>query len=170
MSPLGRVTAIAAALALASFGIAAAQTRIDRRPSPPRTVPTGERVAPTEVIETPIWTQRAVQEDIIRVYPPEAREAKLQGAAQLTCEAKPGGRVQSCVVAGEAPAGAGFGEAALKLTGRYRMASFDADRNPVGGRKVNFQVVFAPGLAYQPFAADPGRGQNQVDAGVLGGR
>ncbi|MBL8555951.1 MAG: TonB family protein [Phenylobacterium sp.] len=77
----------------------------------------------------PEWIDKPDGLDVARVYPAAASAAKLEGRATLECGVDGEGRLTHCKVASEAPAAAGFGEAALQLAAEFRMK--EKDRNGV---------------------------------------
>ncbi len=68
-----------------------------------------------------LWAQHPQAGDIEREYPKAARKAREPGVVKLTCKATAEYRLDACVVASEEPAGLGFGEAALKLTPKFKL-------------------------------------------------
>jgi periplasmic protein TonB len=77
-----------------------------------------------------------------RVYPPAAASRALDARVQLDCVADGAGRLESCAVASEEPAGSGFGAAALKLRTIYAMRPLLADGRSVAGGRVRVEVTF----------------------------
>lgn len=87
-------------------------------------------VGPVEIVD-PHWTSRPAGLD--RYYPRRAREAGREGAALLDCRVTTSGAL-ACVVFSETPGGWGFGAAALRMAGDYRMTPAMRDDVPVEGR------------------------------------
>lgn len=82
--------------------------------------------------------------------------ATVTGKAQLGCVADKGGRLIDCKVLREAPAGQGFGEAALSVVGYERIATKDAAGASVEGRPVRTTLEFlAPGDANPDWVRKP---------------
>ena len=102
-------------------------------PSPP---------ASAGVITRPNWLSRPSGEQMARYYPRRALEREISGRAVLQCRVTAAGQVAACTVAGETPAGAGFGEAALKLARYFRMSPQTEDGQPVEGGSVRVPLVF----------------------------
>jgi protein TonB len=77
-----------------------------------------------------------------RHYPDRALEREIQGRAVLQCRVTASGQVTACTVAGETPASAGFGDAALKVSRYFRMSPQTEDGRPVEGASVRVPVTF----------------------------
>ena len=54
------------------------------------------------------------------------------------------GRLNQCVVLSEAPAGWGFGQAAVATAHNFWMKPMTRDGQPVSGSKINIPIVFDP--------------------------
>jgi TonB family protein len=65
------------------------------------------------------WVSAPTAAQVAAAYPAAAKAAHQTGKAVLDCRLQPDGRLRACKTLSETPAGAGFGEAALKLTGRF---------------------------------------------------
>lgn len=102
------------------------------------------------VIVRPDWLIKPKGTDVVDVYPPEAVKAGVGGAATIGCAVSVEGRLVDCKVLDEAPAQAGFGEAALKLSERFQMKPMSRDGHPVSGGKVRIPIRFALPHAPQP--------------------
>lgn len=92
------------------------------------------------MIENPRWLRRPSGLD--RYYPRRARESGIEGAVQLDCLVSPLG-VLRCAVISETPANWGFGAAALRIAGDYRMAPALRDGAATEGRyrmRIPFQL------------------------------
>lgn len=66
------------------------------------------------------WEQRPSGADIAAVYPSAAAERGVSGQAVIGCGLQSDGSLTRCRIISEAPADAGFGQAALKLTPKFR--------------------------------------------------
>jgi TonB family protein len=95
------------------------------------------------VIVKPDWVTRPTGADFADLYPPEALKAGVGGAAVVGCSVSAQGRLTDCKVLTEAPAQAGFGPAALKLSERLAMKPMGRDGHPVAGGRVRIPVRFA---------------------------
>ena len=69
----------------------------------------------------PGFLERPKADDIARFMPDYAVRKQLSGGAVLKCSVQPDSHLGNCRVAFEAPEGAGFGDAALKLAGLFRL-------------------------------------------------
>ncbi len=114
--------------------------------------PPAPAARPAPVIVKPDWVVKPVGADIADVYPPEAVKAGLGGAATIGCAVSLEGRLVDCKVLDEAPAQAGFGEAALKLSERFQMKPMTRDGHPVSGGKIRIPFRFALPHPPQPVA------------------
>lgn len=78
---------------------------------------------PTDVLtlSSPVWAERPGGWAVRRSYPAEAKRKKAIGGAVISCKLSADGRLTGCAVDSETPRDAGFGEAMLRLGGRFRM-------------------------------------------------
>jgi|SRR5579883_1599081 len=75
-------------------------------------------------------------------YPVRALSDGVDGAALIACRLDAKGVLHDCQVAGEQPAGYGFGAAALDLAADFKLTPRLVDGEPVGGAEVRFPVPF----------------------------
>jgi len=97
---------------------------------------------PSHVITKPDWVQRPTGADLVRFYPAEAVKQKLPGDATMECRVETTGLLSGCHVLRQSPEGAGFGDAALKMTDLFRMKPKTRDGRPVAGGVVRIPVAF----------------------------
>jgi hypothetical protein len=79
--------------------------------------------------------------DFSRFYPGRALDQEIEGQATLGCFVKPDHRLQ-CGVVSEAPAGFGFGHAALRIFARAHVEPQARNGEPSAGRCTLFFVPF----------------------------
>ena len=111
------------------------------------------------MINTPAWRSAPSFQDLARAYPPEAKG--VEGYAVLHCTVAPrSGEMGDCNPLTEYPENSGFGRAAMRLSGKFRM---DVLAIPRGGHYhlwVDIPVRFTP----------PTQISHEVDAPIwLGG-
>ena len=74
------------------------------------------------------------QPDLARFYPDRALEREQSGRTVLECQVETNGSLTNCSVVSESPAGAGFGQAALRAVRTMRIEPAMRDGQPVVGR------------------------------------
>lgn len=94
------------------------------------------------LIAQPDWVRRPTAEDVARYYPPAAAASRLAGGAVIACDVTADGRLSSCTVVREDPTGAGFGDAALKMSADFEMKPMSKGGHPVAGGKVRIPIRF----------------------------
>jgi TonB family protein len=94
------------------------------------------------VIGEPIWLEKPTGRDLAAVYPAKALAERLSGEVTIGCRVGRDGRLADCAVRSEAPIGAGFGEATLAMSRRFRMAARSETGQPTAGARVVIPVLF----------------------------
>lgn len=79
-----------------------------------------------------------------RYYPRAALEQGLSGQAVVECLVDERGRLD-CTTTLEAPLGAGFGDAAIRMTREFRIAPRTRDGQSTAGGRARFCFGFEPG-------------------------
>lgn len=88
------------------------------------------------------WVARPDGENLRFYYPVNAWRQNRNGSARLQCLVTPTGTLR-CRTSEEAPANAGFGEAARRMATAFRVAPTDANGQPTANRRVVVPVEFA---------------------------
>jgi hypothetical protein len=88
------------------------------------------------------WLSRPSGDDLRFFYPIEAWSNNRAGSAQLQCLVAADGALR-CQAQHETPAGAGFGDAARRLSSLLRVDATDAAGQPTANRHVTIPVQFA---------------------------
>lgn len=95
------------------------------------------------VVGKPVWAAMPSGSDFARAYPEAAKQAGLAtGRAVLLCDIAAGGRLSACSAESEEPAGMGFGDAALALSGGFRLQPWTVEGLPVVGGKVRAPIRY----------------------------
>jgi TonB family protein len=76
-------------------------------------------------------------------YPERALADQVEGKAAMDCMVMADGKLARCQIAGELPAGYGFGQATLDLAGDFVMKPRTMDGDPVAGAMVRVGVAFS---------------------------
>lgn len=90
------------------------------------------------------WEALPSAADMTAVYPAKASEAQIGGRAVISCIATGDGLLKDCAVEAEEPANQGFGDAALELSGKFRVAPRKSDGTPMSGTRVRLPLRFEP--------------------------
>lgn len=94
------------------------------------------------------WTQAPTGADFQRYYPKIAADREIPGRAILDCDVNAAGGLEHCRVVEETPQGYGFGEAALGLSGLFRMNPGSVDLSDPARRRAVVPIIF--GMAGKP--------------------
>lgn len=116
-------------------------------PAPPVLVaapppPTPKPPEPIHVITDPDWLRTPNGDDLARYYPDRAQRNGVEGKATINCAVNTGGSLVDCHVAAESPADQGFGGAAMKMAGAFRMRPETRDGVPVAGARISIPIRF----------------------------
>jgi TonB family protein len=98
--------------------------------------------APPVVLKNPVWAQKPTMAEMVSVYPKTAEKTNVSGKAVIDCRVGRDGRLGACSIRKQDPAQYGFGQAALKLTPRFRMEAKDADGRSTAGAAVTIPILF----------------------------
>lgn len=88
--------------------------------------------------QTEGWVSRPTSDHLARHYPPQAAQNRTEGFARIRCDVQADGRLTACEVLEESPAGAGFGEATLRIAPYFRMS------REIGGQSVEGSSIEIP--------------------------
>ena len=122
----------------ARFGNEQTGERIETLPHAAPDTPPQPTIGPDgEVMQPPVWARQPVPE-----YPEQAmRRGVESGVVELRCVALVSGELDPCRVMAEDPAGAGFGEAALRGVRDARVVPRTIDGRDTPGM-IQFKVRF----------------------------
>ena len=116
-------------------------------------VPDNDSDLPIEsTITNPDWVRLPTGDEMSRYYPALPKGLSLSGSVRMTCAVNVSGSLYDCHIVSEAPAGLGFGQAALRMTPVFKMKPQTIDGAPVNGAKVLVPVHF---IMPTPPAAPP---------------
>lgn len=96
------------------------------------------------VIGKPTWAKLPTAETLRAAFPADAGAGGTV-RVRLGCRVEQGGSVSGCEVAGEEPAGRGYGAAALKIASEFKLDTWTVEGFPTVGGTVNIPVRFELG-------------------------
>jgi periplasmic protein TonB len=96
---------------------------------------------PVPAIISPNWIERPNGADFERYYPFWAYLFQVEGEARLDCVVSVEGRLD-CSVMHEAPAGWGFGDAAVRISRHFRMRPLLRDGRPTAAGRYRLRIPF----------------------------
>ena len=143
---------------------------IPRPPATGRSAATCERIKPKDRNDKPVgarrfyigysflapgdanpdWMKKPTAQDLAGAFPVAAAKKRVDGKATIKCQADVAGFLQKCAVMTEAPAGLGFGQAALQLAPQFRMKPKIRGGKPVPTDDVTIPVNWQGFSNYQP--------------------
>jgi TonB family protein len=94
------------------------------------------------VIGKPDWVEKPTGADVADLYPKAAEKAGVTGMAVINCRVRKDGSLRACRIRKQDPAQYGFGDAALKMSARFRMKAKDQDGHPTAGGAVVIPIKF----------------------------
>lgn len=97
------------------------------------------------------WARHPTGADFARYYPKTAADRSIPGRAILDCDVDAAGALEHCRVVEETPLDHGFGDAALKLSGLFKMKPGTFDPSDPARRRSVVPIIF--GMAGQPLPA-----------------
>jgi protein TonB len=100
------------------------------------------REAKPRILTNPQFDRKPNADDMAQYYPERANRLGQEGAATIRCTVSAKGALIACLVASEAPADGGFGDAALKLAKVFRLKPATADGAPVDGGVFSTKITF----------------------------
>jgi TonB family protein len=95
------------------------------------------------VVGKPDWVKRPTGEDVASLYPKAAMDAGKEGMAVIACRVRSDGGLRACRVKKQDPGKYGFGQAALKMSPRFRMKATDGEGRSTAGAEVIIPIKFA---------------------------
>ncbi|MEO1045950.1 MAG: energy transducer TonB [Pseudomonadota bacterium] len=104
----------------------------------------GNGIGPGFELEPARWVRKMTYYQLRRYYPKAALRNKVSGEVELICNVKLNRRVRDCFVESETPAGAGFGQASLTASKRFRIFPREIDGEPVDGAPVLITIWYDP--------------------------
>lgn len=131
----GNRVILAMIFAAAAAGAAHAQAATDTAPT--------ATAAPTDVAASAQDAHPVIVHAALGDIPEAARRAHQEGEATLDCVVAEDGGL-GCALVEETPHGWGFGDAAVQLTQKFRVAARTTDGRTTGGGHLSLSILFSP--------------------------
>jgi TonB family protein len=110
---------------------------------PPMPIPVSAGPPPAPPTMTaPTWLAQPTAQEFSRYYPPRAFNEGVSGSATVDCLVD-GAGLLACTVVSEEPEGYGFGEAALRISRHFRVATETRDGRSTVGARIRRTIRFA---------------------------
>ena len=93
------------------------------------------------MVTKPAWVTLPTPADLNATFP-QAQNGVNEVRVVLGCTVQAGGSLGGCAVAQETPAGQGYGQGALALASKFRMAPWSPDGEPVIGAKIKLPIHY----------------------------
>jgi len=116
-----------------------------------------------KIITQPVWATIPSAAEFTATYPTAALRNRVEGRATLQCEVDRAGALVNCAVTQEEPAGAGFGEAAFRISALFRMRPLSQDRVRTAGGQITMPIRFKLPEELPPDAIPTGVSIQQPD-------
>ena len=102
----------------------------------------GAAPAQPHVVVDPDWQSIPSGADMAEFYPKDAAAKHIEGAATIRCMITAAGNLEACKAIDETPPGAGFGDAAIAMSAKFKMRPKTRDGVPVPGGVVTIPIRF----------------------------
>lgn len=112
-------------------------------PVPDLPQPRPHKAADGHMVADPDWRRQPTGDDIARYYPEAAQQKHVTGRVVIACLVALDGQLTGCKTVSESPPGWGFGEAAGRLSGQFRMWPRTIDGQPVDSGQVRIPIMFS---------------------------
>lgn len=88
-----------------------------------------------------VWRAKPSANDMAAYYPPKAQRAERAGWAVIECQTLVTGDMKDCLLLGEAPKDFGFGDAALKLSSKFKLDPAKNDPAMLAGGVIAIPIL-----------------------------
>ena len=93
------------------------------------------------MVTKPAWTESPAIDDYRATFP-KTQNGVNDVRVVLGCTVQADGALGACAVAQETPAGQGYGQGALALASKFRMAPWSTDGEPTVGAKIRLPIHY----------------------------